>query len=194
MNFTQSVDDANYKVFQQNRSAIVELLTEKNYTQFDNYLRLMKIVTSATNDKTKTIDDAKVLKEGEGLLQKDDLVKSLNIYKLNYYISHENYPAYEKTALEYYKNADEFNGSELLASASVFVENVTNPTSLQTATKWAEKVVMSQENFDSTSILAQLYDKLGKKDEAKMFAGMAANFAKEENKDATKMNKILNKK
>ncbi|MNK45514.1 Thioredoxin-1 [compost metagenome] len=194
LNFTQSVDDANYKVFQQNKSAIVELLTEKNYSQFDNYLRLMKIVTSATNDKTKTIDDAKVLKEGEGLLPKDDLVKSLNIYKLNYYISHENYPAYEKTALEYYKNADEFNGSELLASAGVFVENVTNPTSLQTATKWAEKVVMSQENFDSTSILAQLYDKLGKKDEAKMFAGMAANFAKEENKDATKMNEILNKK
>ncbi|KFC20118.1 thioredoxin family protein [Chryseobacterium sp. FH1] len=194
LNFTQSVDDANYKIFQQNKSAIVELLTEKNYTQFDNYLRLMKIVTSATNDKTKTIDDAKVLKEGEGLLSKDELEKSLNIYKLNYYIAHENYPAYEKTALEYYKNPDEFNGSELLASASVFVENVANPTSLQTAARWAEKVVMSQENYDSTSILAKLYDKLGKRDEAKMFAGMAANFAKEENKDATKMNEILNKK
>ena len=154
----------------------------------------MKIVTSATNDTTKTIDDAKVLKEGEGLLPKDDLVKSLNIYKLNYYISHENYTAYEKTALEYYKNPNEFNGSELLVAASVFVENVKNPTSLQTAARWAEKVVMSQESYDSTSILAQLYDKLGKRDEAKMFAGMAANFANEENKDATEMNEILNKK
>ena len=62
------------------------------------------------------------------------------------------------------------------------------------AARWAEKVVMSQENFDSTSILASLYDKLGKKDEAKMFAGMAANFAKQENRDGTKMNEILNKK
>ena len=194
LNFTQSVDDSNYKVFQQNKSAIVELLTEKNYTQFDNYLRLMNIVTSATNDKTKTIDDAKVLKEGEGLLPKDDLVKSLNIYKLNYYISHENYPAYEKTALEYYKNSDDFNNSELLAAASVFAESVSTKTSLQSAARWAEKVVMSSENYDSTSILAKLYDKLGKKDEAKMFAGMAANFAKEENKDASTMNAILNKK
>ena len=194
LNFTQSVDDANYKVFQQNKLAIVELLTEKNYTQFDNYLRLMKIVTSATNDKTKTIDDEKVLKEGEGLLPKDDLVKSLNIYKLNYYISHENYPAYEKTALEYYKNPDDFNNSELLAAASVFAESVSTKTSLQSAARWAEKVVMSSENYDSTSILAKLYDKLGKKDEAKMFAGMAANFAKEENKDASTMNAILNKK
>ena len=194
LNFTQSVDDSNYKVFQQNKSAIVELLTEKNYTQFDNYLRLMNIVTSATNDKTKTIDDAKVLKEGEGLLPKDDLVKSLNIYKLNYYISHENYPAYEKTALEYYKNPDDFNNSELLAAASVFAESVSTKTSLQSAARWAEKVVMSSENYDSTSILAKLYDKLGKKDEAKMFAGMAANFAKEENKDASTMNAILNKK
>ena len=194
LNFTQSVDDSNYKVFQQNKSAIVELLTEKNYTQFDNYLRLMNIVTSATNDKTKTIDDEKVLKEGEGLLPKDDLVKSLNIYKLNYYISHENYPAYEKTALEYYKNSDDFNNSELLAAASVFAESVSTKTSLQSAARWAEKVVMSSENYDSTSILAKLYDKLGKKDEAKMFAGMAANFAKEENKDASTMNAILNKK
>ena len=194
LNFTQSVDDANYKVFTANKTAIVELLTEKNYTQFDNYLKLMKIVTSATDAKTKTIDDAKVLKEGEGLLPKEDLVKSLNIYKLNYYISHENFPAYEKTALEYYKNPDEFNSSELLAAAGVFADKVSTKTSLQSAARWAEKVVMSSENYDSTSILATLYDKLGKKDEAKMFAGMAANFAKEENKDATKMNEILNKK
>lgn len=194
LNFTQSVDDANYKVFAANKAEITKLLPEQNYIQFDNYLKLMKLVTSATNEKTKTIDDAKVLKEGEGLLPKEDLVKSLNIYKLNYYISHENYSAYEKTALEYYKNPDEFNASELLAAASVFADKVTNPKSLQSASRWAEKVVMSSENFDSTSILASLYDKLGKKDEAKMFAGMAANFAKEENKEATKMIEILNKK
>lgn len=194
LNFTQSVDDTNYKIFTSNKAAIVELLTEKNYTQFDNYLKLMKLVASATDDKTKTIDDAKVLKEGEGLLPKDDLVKSLNIYKLNYYISHDNYPAYEKTALEYYKNPDDFNSSELLAAAGVFADKVSTKTSLQNAARWAEKVVMSSENYDSTSILATLYDKLGKKDEAKMFAGMAANFAKDENRDATKMNEILNKK
>ena len=194
LNFTQSVDDANYKVFSGNKAAIVELLTEKNYTQFDNYLKLMKLVTSATDEKTNTIDDAKVLKEGEGLLPKEDLIKSLSIYKLNYYISHDNFPAYEKTALEYYKNPEDFNSSELLAAAGVFADHVSNPKSLQSAARWAEKVVMSSENFDSTSILAALYDKLGKKDEAKMFAGMAANFAKEENRDASKMDTILNKK
>ena len=194
LNFTQSVDDANYKVFSGNKASIVELLTEKNYTQFDNYLKLMKLVTSATDEKTNTIDDAKVLKEGAGLLPKEDLIKSLSIYKLNYYISHDNFPAYEKTALEYYKNPDDFNSSELLAAAGVFADHVSNPKSLQSAARWAEKVVMSSENFDSTSILAALYDKLGKKDEAKMFAGMAANFAKEENRDASKMNTILNKK
>lgn len=194
LNFTQSVDDSNYKVFIANKAAVSEILTEKNYMQFDNYLKLMKLVKSSTDEKSKTIDDAKVLKEGEGLFPKEDLVKSLNIYKLNYYISHDNYPAYEKTALEYYKNPDDFNNSELLAAASVFADNVTNSKSLQNAARWAEKVVMSQENYDSTSVLATLYDKLGKKDEAKMFAGMAANFAKEENRDALKMNEILNKK
>ena len=193
LNFTQSVDDANYKIFAANKAAIAELLTEKNYTQFDNYLKLMKIVTAATDDKTKTIDDAKVLKEGEGLLPKDDLAKSLNIYKLNYYISHENYPAYEKTALDYYKNPDEFNSSELLAAAKVFADHGSDKRSLQTASHWVEKVVMSSENYDSTSTLAMLYDKIGKKEEAKMFAGMAVNFAKEENRDAAEMNAILNK-
>ena len=194
LNFTQSVDDANYKVFVSNKAGITELLPENNYKQFDNYLKLMKLITSATDDKTKTIDDAKVLKEGEGLFPKDELTKSLNVYKLNYYAAHENFPAYEKTALEYYKNPDEFNANELLTAASTIGEKSKDVKSLQAASRWAEKVVMSSENFDSTSILATLYDKLGKKEEAKMFAGMAANFAKEENRDAAKMIEILNKK
>ena len=194
LNFTQSVDDDNYKIFIANKAAITEFLPEKNYTQFNNYLKLMKIVSEATDDKTKTIDDAKVLKEGEGLFPKDELTKSLSVYKLNYYSAHGNFPAYEKTALEYYKNPEEFNSSELLAAASTIGEKSSDPKSLQMAARWAEKVVMSSENYDSTSILATLYDKLGKKEEAKMFAGMAANFAKEENKDATKMIQILNKK
>lgn len=194
LNFTQSVDDANYKIFKANKNEIATLLTEKNYVQFDNYLKLMKLVTSATDEKTKTIDDVKILKEGEGLFPKEELVKSLNLYKLNYYSAHDNYPAYEKTALEYYKNPDEFNNSELLAAAGTIAEKSSDKNALQTASRWTEKVVMSDENFDSTSILATLYDKLGKKDEAKMFAGMAANFAKEQNRDASKMNEILNKK
>lgn len=193
LNFTQSVDDKNYKVFLANKGGIVELLTEKNYTQFDNYLKLMKLVTSATDEKTKTIDDAKILKEGEGLFPKDELEKSLNLYKLNYYSAHDNFPAYEKTALEYYKNPDDFNNTELLAAASTIAEKSKDVKSFQAAARWTEKVVMAQESYDSTSILATLYDKLGKKDEAKMFAGMAANFAKEENKDATKMTEILHK-
>jgi thiol-disulfide isomerase/thioredoxin len=194
LNFTQSVDDANYKVFTANRSEITKLLPEQNYTQFDNYLKLMKLVTSATDEKTKTIDDAKILKEGEGLFPKEELTKSLNLYKLNYYAAHDNFPAYEKTALEYYKNPDDFNNNELLAAASTIGEKSQDIKSLQAAAHWTEKVVMSSENFDSTSILATLYDKLGKKEEAKMFAGMATNFAEEENRDATKMNEILNKK
>ncbi len=194
LNFTQSVDDDNYKIFIANKAAITEFLPEKNYTQFNNYLKLMKIVSEATDDKTKTIDDAKVLKEGEGLFPKDELTKSLSVYKLNYYSAHDNFPAYEKTALEYYKNPEEFNSSELLAAASIIGEKSSDPKSLQMAARWAEKVVMSSENYDSTSILATLYDKLGKKEEAKMFAGMAANFAKEENRDAAKMLEIINKK
>jgi hypothetical protein len=194
LNFTQSVDDVNYKIFLANKEGITKLLPEQNYNQFNNYLKLMKLVSSATDEKTKIIDDAKILKDGEGLFPKEELVKSLNLYKLNYYSAHENFPAYEKTAVEYYKNPDEFNANELLAAASTISEKSKDLKSLQAAARWAEKVVMSQESYDSTSILAILYDKIGKKDEAKMFAGMAANFAKEENKDATKMNEILNKK
>ncbi|WP_312823515.1 thioredoxin fold domain-containing protein [Epilithonimonas sp.] len=194
LNFTQSVDDANYKVFVANKEGITKLLPENNYKQFDSYLKLMKLVTSATDEKTKTIDDAKILKDGEGLFSKEELIKSLNLYKLNYYSAHDNFPAYEKTALEYYKNPEEFNANELLAAAITISERSKDVKSLQAATRWAEKVVMSSENYDSASILAELYSKIGKKDEAKMFAEMAINFAKEENKDATKMNEILNKK
>ena len=194
LNFTQSTEDKNYKVFKNNKAGITALLPEEKYTQFDHYLQLVQLVKSATDDKTGTIDDGKILREGAGLLPKDDLIKSLNIYKLNYYAAHQNYAAYEKTALEYYKNPDEFNNSELLTAASIFNDGVKNPSSLQTAARWAEKAVMAGENYTSTSILASLYDKLGKKEEAKMFAGAAANFAREENRDAGKMIEIMNKK
>lgn len=194
LNFTQSTEDKNYQIFKKNKDGIVKLLSEKNYSQFDNYLQLLQLFKSATDDKTKSIDDNKILKDGTKYLSKEDLAKSLDIYKLNYYAANQKYADYEKTALEYYKNADDFNNSELLAAAKIFDEGVTTPTSLQTAARWAEKAVMAAENYDSTSVLATLYDKLGKKEEAKMFAGAAANFAKEDNKDASKMNEILNKK
>ena len=139
LNFTQSVDDANYQVFVKNKIAITQVLSEKNYAQFDNYLKLMKLVDAATDDNTKTIDDAKILKEGEGLFPKEELVKSLNIYKLNYYAAHENFPEYEKTALEYYKNPEEFNNNELLAAANTISEKSKDVKSLQAATRWAEK-------------------------------------------------------
>lgn len=194
LNFTQSTEDKNYQIFKKNKDGIVKLLSEKNYLQFDNYLQLLQLFKSATDDKTKSIDDNKILKDGTKYLSKEDLAKSLDIYKLNYYAANQKYADYEKTALEYYKNADDFNNSELLAAAKIFSEGVKTPSSLQTAARWAEKAVMAAENYDSTSVLATLYDKLGKKEEAKMFAGAAANFAKEDNKDASKMNEILNKK
>lgn len=194
LTFTQSVDDANYKIFTQNKTAITALMPEKNYEQFDNYLKLSDVFRKATDDKSKTIDDAKILKDGIAFMPKDELEKSLNIYKLNYYLSDENYAAYEKTALVYYQDPDDFNNTELLAAASIFNDNITNPASLKAAARWVEKVVMSSENFDSTNLLAQLYYKTGKKEEAKMFAEMAVNFAKEENKDATKANEILDGK
>ena len=56
---------------------------------------------------------------------------------------------------------------------------------------WAEKSVMQGENAENTYILALLYKKSGKIDEAKMYAKYSASIAKANGKDATMAENLI---
>ncbi|WP_449388167.1 thioredoxin family protein [Chryseobacterium lineare] len=189
--FLKSSEDKNYKVFTQRKAEIIKFLPEETYREFDNQIRLGKIVEQSIDRQNKRINDDYFMKLAEPIVGKHDAEVKLNQTKLSYYEQNANFPEYEKAALVYYKNSEVFEPNELLKAAWIFSENVTNPASLKKATEWAEKSVMRGETSENTYILAKLYFLTGNKDQAKDFAEMSKNIAIKAQKDSTLADTLL---
>ncbi|MET3539263.1 thioredoxin fold domain-containing protein [Chryseobacterium limigenitum] len=183
--FLKSTEDLNYKIFSSKKAEIIKFLPEETYKEFDNQLKLAKVVEQSIDDKNKKINDEYFMKIAEPLIGKIDAQTKLNQTKLSYYEQNANFPEYEKTALEYYKNSDSFEPNELLKTAWIFSEHVKTPSSLKKALEWAEKSVMRGETSENTYILARLYFLTGNNEMAKTYAEMAKNIASQSQKDST---------
>lgn len=191
--FLKSTEDLNYKTYVSRKADIIKFLPEQTYKEFNDQILLAKIVTESIDQKNKTINDAYFLKTAEPLVGKEEAKKKLNQTKLSFYEQNANFPEYEKTALEYYKNADSFEPTELLKATWIFAENVKNVSSLKKASEWAEKSVMRGETSENTYILAKIYFLLGNTDNAKSFAEISKNIASRTGKDSTLAQELLNK-
>ena len=168
--FTKSTTDPNYKVFVERKQELVQQLTESLYEQFDTNIKISKILENSLDQKTGKINDKYFYEKAEPLVGKENAENALNRLKVNFYPTTKNFPEYEKAALKYYKNYEEVDSQELLKAAWIFSENVTDKNSLLKAQEWAEKVVMKSETAESTFILAKLYAKTGKTENALMYA------------------------
>lgn len=187
----KSVDDPNYAVFQKNRQALSQHFPEQTFVEFDNHLKLQKLTQNAIDPQTKTVKEAFFLKEAEALVGPEIAKRTLNLLKLNHYEQTDNYPAYEKTALEYYASGENFDQNELLKAAWVFADKATDKKALKTAEMWAEKSVQQRETSENTYILAKLYQRSGKLPEARIYAEASANLAKAAKADAIAAEKLL---
>ncbi|MBV8328816.1 thioredoxin fold domain-containing protein [Chryseobacterium sp.] len=182
--FVKSTEDKNYTVFASRKAEIIKFLPEETYKEFDNQLRLSKVVEQSIDDKNKRINDEVFMKAAEPLVGKEAATAKLNQTKLSYYEQNANFPEFEKAALAYYKNADAFEPNELLRAAWVFSDHIKTPSSLKKATEWAEKSVMRGETSENTYILARLYFLTGNKEMAQNYAEMSKNMALQNNKDS----------
>ena len=189
--FVKSSEDPNYKVFTSRKAEIIKFLPEETYREFNNQMLLGKIVEQSIDDKSKRINDEYFMKTAEPLVGKHDAQVKLNQTKLTYYEQNANFPEYEKAALEYYKNSDAFEPNELLKAAWLFSDHVKNQASLKKAAEWAEKSVMRGDTSENTYILARLYFLTGNNDQAKTYAEMSKNLAKQANKDSTLAEQLL---
>ncbi len=189
--FLKSSDDKNYKEFTDRKAEIIKFLPEETYKEFDNQIKLSKVVEQSIDQKNKKINDEYFMKTAEPLVGKHDAEVKLNQTKLSYYEQNANFPEYEKAALAYYKNSESFEPNELLKAAWVFSEHVKTPASLKKAAEWAEKSVMRGETSENTYILAKLYFLTGNKDMAKTYAEMSRNMATQAQKDATLAEELL---
>lgn len=189
--FLKSTEDKNYVVFTERKAEIIKFLPEETYKEFDNQIKLSKIVEQSIDTENKRINSEYFMKAAEPLVGKHDAEIKLNQTKLRYYEQNANFPEYEKAALAYYQNPEAFEPNELLKAAWIFSENVKTPSSLKKAAEWAEKSVMRSETSENTYILAKLYLLTGKKDLAKSYAEMSKNMAAQAQKDSALADKLL---
>lgn len=189
--FVKSDDDINFKLLENRKLEILKYLPEQNYNEFVAQMKLGKIIDKTINSPSKIIDSEYFLKNAIPLIGESEAIKRLSHLKLTFYEQTSNYPEYEKVALEYYKNPDAFDYNELLKAAWIFSDHIKTPSSLKTATQWAEKVVMRGETSENTYILAKLYQLTGKKDLAKNFAQLSKNIAQSSGKDSGLADQLL---
>lgn len=189
--FLKSTEDKNYKTFTERKSEIIKFLPEETYKEFDNQIKLGKIVEQSVDQQNKKINDDYFMKNAEPLVGKHDAEVKLNQTKLSYYEQNANFPEYEKAALAYYKNSEAFEPNELLKAAWIFSEHIKTPASLKKAAEWAEKSVMRGETSENTFILAKIYFLTGNKDMAKTYAEMSKSLATQSQKDSTLADELL---
>lgn len=189
--FLKSTEDKNYTVFTERKAEIIKFLPEETYKEFDNQMKLAKVVEQSVDTRNKTINSEYFMKTAEPLVGKHDAEVKLNQTKLSYYEQNANFPEYEKAALAYYRNTEAFEPNELLKAAWIFSEHIKTQSSLKQAAEWAEKSVMRGETSENTYILAKLYWLTGKKDMAKTYAEMSRNLAVQNQKDSALADKLL---
>ncbi|ROI07125.1 DUF255 domain-containing protein [Kaistella haifensis] len=181
--FIKSPTDPNYQIFVAKKQEITTLMSEDIYNQFDTNIKITKILENTLDQKTGTINDEEFFKNAIPLVGKTEAEIALNRMKVIIYPNSGKFAEYEKAALSYYQNAENFETEELLKAAWIFSEHITTPSSLKKAEEWAEKSVMKSETPENTYILAKIYSKTGKKDQAKSYAEISKNLANAQGKD-----------
>ncbi|UJF28842.1 thioredoxin family protein [Kaistella sp. 97-N-M2] len=189
--FVKSTGDPNYKIFVAKKPEIIQLMSEDVYNQFDANIKISKILENALDQKTGIINDDYFYKNAVPLIGQKDAETAINRMKVLFYPTVNNFTGYEKAALAYYKDSEAFDAEELLKAAWIFSEHVSKPASLKKAEEWAEKSVMKTETAENTYILAKLYSKTGKKENAKMYAVISQNLAAVQGKDASLATQLL---
>lgn len=189
--FVKSTADPNYKIFVAKKPEIIQLMSEDVYNQFDANIKISKILENALDQKTGIINDDYFYKNAVPLIGQKDAETAINRMKVLFYPTVNNFTGYEKAALAYYKDSEAFDAEELLKAAWIFSEHVSTPASLKKAEEWAEKSVMKTETAENTYILAKLYSKTGKKENAKMYAVISQNLAAVHGKDASLATQLL---
>ena len=180
-----------YKIFKDKKADLLKFMPEKSYEATDKSLKINTVIKKAYNEESKTYDENKFIEGTKDFLTKDEAVKYLSKIKAGKALKDKDIATYEKLTLETYKDYPNFNSNELNSIAWNFFENVTNKSSLETALKWAQESVKQSENSANTDTLANLYNKLNDKANAKIWAEKAIELAKKNGEDASETQKLL---
>lgn len=187
----QTTDSPLYKIFQDKKADIIKFFPEDKYEKFDKNIKLNTVSKKAYNPDTKKWDDSYFMTETQKFLSKEEADKILKRMKANRALKNKDIPEYEKLILDLYKDYSAAGSEELNSLAWNFFENVSNKTSLEKAITWAQESVKKDQNFANTDTLANLYNKVGDKKNAKMWAEKSIELAKTTGQDSSDTEKLL---
>lgn len=187
----QSTESPLYKTFQSRKSDITKILPEDRYAKVDKSIQLNTVLKKSYNADTKSWNDSYFLAESQKFMPKDEAEKTLKRAKANRALKNKDIPTYEKLTLELYKDYSAASSEELNSLAWNFFENVSNKASLEKAVSWAQESVKKDENYANTDTLANLYNKIGDKKNAKIWDEKSVQLAKSTGQDSTDTEKLL---
>nr|WP_315029691.1 thioredoxin family protein [uncultured Chryseobacterium sp.] len=188
---TQSTESPVYSIFQSKKADILKFLPEDKYEKLDKNIKLNTVAKKAYNPDTKAWDDNYFMTETQKFLSKEEAEKILKRMKANRALKNKDIPTYEKLIIEIYQDTSAASSEELNSLAWNFFENVNNKASLAKAITWAQESVKKDQNYANTDTLANLYNKVGDKKNAKMWAEKSIELAKTTGQDSTDTEKLL---
>ncbi|WET51108.1 thioredoxin family protein [Chryseobacterium indologenes] len=180
-----------YKTFQDKKAEIIKLFPDERYERFNQNFQLNTITKKAYNPDTKTWNDQYFVTEAQKLVSKENAEKLLKKLKANKALKNKDIALYEKLTLEVYQDYSKAASSELNSAAWNFFENISNKVSLEKAVAWAHESVKKGESYANTDTLANLYNKIGDKKNAKIWAEKSIELAKAEGQDSSDTEKLL---
>lgn len=189
--FIKSTNDVNYAVFVRDKAAIIKLVPENVYHQFDSQIKLNDLQEQSIDKVHQKINDEFFMSNATKMLSEKEAREALDRFKMNYYPTVNNFDEFEKAAIEYYADPNNADVSELNRVSMIFSEYSKNPASLKKALEWAQKSVMRGESEQNTYVLAKLYYKLNDKDNAKNFAEISKILAKQNGRDTKYADDLL---
>ncbi|MFP3597273.1 thioredoxin family protein [Chryseobacterium sp. SIMBA_029] len=187
---TQSSDSPLYQVFKARKPEVVKVIGDK-YDKFDKNINLNTILKKSYNADTKTWNDNYFMTESQKFLTKEEAEKTLKRVKASRALKDKDIATYEKLTLELYKDYSAASSEELNSLAWNFFENVNTKSSLEKAVAWAQESVKKDQNYANTDTLANLYNKVGDKKNAKMWAEKSIELAKSTGQDSGDTEKLL---
>ncbi|WP_312306269.1 thioredoxin fold domain-containing protein [Chryseobacterium sp.] len=190
-NKMDNTDTPLYKIFKERKAEILKLIPQDRYNMMNEYAINSTLLSKYYDEKTKIINEPLYLSEAEKYYGKEKALTLLQRHKISIALKNNDIPTFEKLSLEFLKNYTEIDGNTLGAFALSFFKEVTNRSSLEKAIQWALDSVKKGQNYENTETLANLYNKVGNKNDAKIWAEKSIKLAEKMGQNSSGAQKLL---
>ncbi len=191
MESIKSTSSPTYLIFKDKKEEISKIITPAMYERINTNLLLNEAIAKNYNKETKKLDEKQFLIDAEKLVGKDAAEKFMNSQKIAKAFKTGDYATYQQLVMDKYKDTSNASSEELNSIAWNFFEKITDKKGLDAALTWAQESVKKNENYANTDTLANLYNKVGDKAKAKLWAEKSVELAKASGEDSGDTQKLL---